>query len=142
MLMDGQTEEQIGERLGISQSSVSRDLQRLDKDAEKLAKDLARVELADNAIWRLFSQLDKAAVHILEEFDESKHADRKSRLATLHLLLNLLYRKCYLLRFVGLRAEEPSLPVSCAQTLTKQYWELAGRLIILEEPQLGKVEPV
>ncbi len=140
MLMNGLTEGQIGRRLGISQASVSRDLKRLDDDAEKLAVDLARVELADNAIWRLFFQLDEAVAQTLKGFDGSKHVDPESRLTELRLLLDLLYKKCYLLRFVGLQAESPSLSSSLAQTLTEQYWQLGVRFSILEERLNGKVE--
>ncbi len=140
MLMEHLSEEQIGQRLAISQSSVSRDLKRLDADAQQLKEDLATTRLADNAIWKLFSQLDAAASQVLKEFDGNKHADPKNRLTELNLLLDLLYRKCYLLKFVAIDAPSPTLPFSTSQTLTKQYWELGVRLQILEEHFSGKVE--
>ncbi len=138
--MDGLTENRIAEQLQISQSSVSRDLLRLDGDAEKLARNLARLELADNSIWVLFSQLDRAAAAILKEFDDNKHSDPKSRLTELHLLLDLLYRKCYLLKFAAVEASSVSLAVNTNKTLTEQYWQLGVRFQILEEKLNGKVE--
>ena len=139
MLMDGQREGEIGSRLGISQSSVSRDLKRLSSDAEKAAKDLARLDLAHNAIWQVFCHLDEAVVHTLKEFDRTEPGDLASRLTDLHLVIGLIGRQCYLLRFAEIRS---TIAEAYFQTLRNQCNELRIRLNILEEGLDGQVDLV
>ncbi len=133
MLMEHHSEAEIGQQLGISQSSVSRDLRRLAGDAEKLNEDLATARVRQNAIWTLFSQLDQALVHTLKELEGTPPGDSEGRLTKLRLVTGLLGKKCYLLRFADVQAK---LRDADWRSLEQQYGELTVRLDKMEQGTL------
>ncbi len=133
LLMEHYSEEEIGQQLGISQSSVSRDLRRLAGDAEKLNEDLATARVRQNAIWTLFSQFDRAAAATLKELDGTPPGDSEGRLTKLRLVTGLLGKKCYLLRFADVEAR---LREEEWRSLRQQYGELTVRLDEMEQATL------
>ncbi len=99
-MLEDFSQEEIAEKLGVSQPTVSRDMQALDVEAAEMARKMNDVELRFNLVWKAFQEIDKAVSVAFEHYEKIDQSDSRSKYETLRILTGLLGRKCYLITYM------------------------------------------
>lgn len=99
-MVQDNSQEEIAQKLGMSQPTVSRDMQRLDKEAAGLSSLVEKSQFRFNIVWQLFEEIDTTVKHAFDHYQKIEGSDHKGRYEALRLLTGLLGRKCYLILYM------------------------------------------
>ena len=126
---------EIAKRLGVSQPTVSRDLQAVDRDKEELSKFVEGVGFRFSIAWQAYSENDAALKRASEDYSRMDTSDLKARFEGLSVITGLLGRKVYLLAYMGSDPVDPyrddhhrAKMVRRFQSLKKSLDELDGEV--------------
>lgn len=132
MMMENLSQVEIAQRLHVSQPTVSRDMQTLDKDTEKVSEFVRDVEFKFSIVWYTYLDIDRLVKEALENYAKLDQSDLRERMSILRVVTGLLGQKTYLLVYMGCDPSDDH-----RDNLQLQFGELKKMIDQLNE-QIGK----
>ncbi len=101
LMVEDFSQEEIARQLSVSQPTVSRDMQALDKDAKEVSMFVKKVVVEQSIVWNTYLQIDMLLRDAFQAYVKIEGSNIKGRLQTMQLITSLLGKKVYLLVYTG-----------------------------------------